>query len=88
MRQNQFPSGWTEERVRRVLTHYEEQSEQEAISEDEAAFQGQVQAVSIQELSTMWAVVREGKIELVEKMNLPEGARVLVTLLPKVLPNI
>jgi hypothetical protein len=88
MRQNQFPAGWNEERVRRVLIHYEEQSEQEAIAEDEAAFQDQVQAVSIQELSTMWAVVREGKIELVEKMNLPEGTRVLVTLLPEVLPNI
>ncbi len=33
-------------------------------------------------LTTMWAVVRDGKIELAEKAELPEGARVLVTMLP------
>lgn len=32
-------------------------------------------------LSTVWAVVRQGKIELLEPVDLPEGARVLVTLL-------
>jgi hypothetical protein len=33
-----FPSGWDEERVRRVLEHYENQSEDEAMTEDEASF--------------------------------------------------
>jgi hypothetical protein len=32
--------------------------------------------------STVWAVVREGRIELLESVDLPEGRRVLVTLLP------
>jgi hypothetical protein len=32
-------------------------------------------------LSTVWAVVRDGKIELLERADLPEGAKVLVTLL-------
>lgn len=32
--------------------------------------------------NTLWAVVREKKIELLEKVNISEGARVLVTLLP------
>ena len=32
-----FPSGWNEERVRRVLEHYEQQTEEEAVAEDEAA---------------------------------------------------
>jgi hypothetical protein len=32
-------------------------------------------------LSTVWAVVREGKIELTEDVPLPEGSKVLVTLL-------
>lgn len=35
----QFPPGWDEERVRRVLEHYESQSEEEAVAEDEAAFE-------------------------------------------------
>ncbi len=36
---NRFPKGWDEERVRRVLAHYEAQSEEEALAEDEAAFE-------------------------------------------------
>ena len=34
MNQNIFPLGWNEEKVRNVLTHYEEQSEEEAVAED------------------------------------------------------
>jgi hypothetical protein len=34
MKQNELPSGWDEERVRQILTHYENQSEEEAIDED------------------------------------------------------
>ena len=33
-------------------------------------------------LKTLWAIIREGKIELLEHVNLPEDTRVLVTLLP------
>jgi hypothetical protein len=36
---NRFPPGWDEERVRRVIAHYEQQSEEEALAEDEAAFE-------------------------------------------------
>ncbi len=38
-RKSSFPPGWDEERVRCVLEHYESQSEDEAIAEDEAAFE-------------------------------------------------
>ncbi|HIK14510.1 MAG TPA: hypothetical protein IGS53_04350 [Leptolyngbyaceae cyanobacterium M33_DOE_097] len=33
-------------------------------------------------LKTLWATVRHGKIELLESAELPEGVRVLVTVLP------
>ena len=33
-------------------------------------------------LKTFWATIREGKIGLLESSDLPEGAKVLVTLLP------
>jgi hypothetical protein len=36
MMQNKFPPGWDEEKVRRVLAHYEEQTEDDALTEDEA----------------------------------------------------
>ena len=38
MKQNKYPSGWNERKVRKVLRHYESQTEDEAIAEDEAAF--------------------------------------------------
>jgi hypothetical protein len=39
MSREKFPPGWDEERVRKVLKHYEEQTEDEATAEDEAAFE-------------------------------------------------
>jgi len=39
MRQSKYPPGWDEDRVRRVMAHYEQQSEEEAVAEDEAAFE-------------------------------------------------
>ena len=39
MRQAKYPTGWDEERVRRVLEHYETQSDEEAVAEDEAAYE-------------------------------------------------
>ncbi len=39
MRQTRFPPGGDEERVRRVLEHYESQTDEEAVAEDEAAFE-------------------------------------------------
>ena len=38
-RQSNFPTGWDEKRVKRVLEHYETQSEDEAVAEDEAAYE-------------------------------------------------
>ena len=39
MRENRFPQGWDEERVQKVLAHYEEQTDAEAVAEDEATFE-------------------------------------------------
>ena len=45
MKRSKFPLGWDEKRVRRVLKHYEQQTEEEAVAEDEAAFDDSNQAV-------------------------------------------
>ena len=45
MRPHRFPPGWDEERVRKVLAHYEEQTEDEAVAEDEAAFEEATQTM-------------------------------------------
>ena len=36
-KQSRYPKGWDEARVKRVIEHYESQSETEAVAEDEAA---------------------------------------------------
>ena len=38
MKKNKFPPGWDAKRVAAVIKHYENQSEDEAVAEDEAAF--------------------------------------------------
>jgi type II secretory pathway component PulC len=44
MKKSGFPEGWDEDRVRRVLEHYEEQTEDEAVAEDEAAYEDQTES--------------------------------------------
>jgi hypothetical protein len=38
-RTNRFPAGWDEQSVRAVLEHYEAQTEEDAVAEDEAAYE-------------------------------------------------
>ena len=39
MRETKFPADWDEHKVRRVISHYEGQTEDDAVAEDEAAVQ-------------------------------------------------
>lgn len=34
-----FPDGWNADRVQRVLDHYDQQADEEALAEDEAAYE-------------------------------------------------
>lgn len=43
MKQSRFPKGWDEERVKRVLDHYDNLTEDEAVAEDEAAWEDATQ---------------------------------------------
>ncbi len=38
-KQSKYPPGWDAVRVRRVLEHYETQTDEEAVAEDEASFE-------------------------------------------------
>ncbi len=42
---NRFPPSWDQDRVERVLDHYEHQTDEEAVAEDEAAFEGAPETV-------------------------------------------
>ena len=47
MSQNKFPDGWDENRTQRVLAHYEGQTEDLAIAEDEAAIESFETAMNV-----------------------------------------
>jgi predicted DNA-binding antitoxin AbrB/MazE fold protein len=34
-------------------------------------------------LSTHWGIIQQGKIQLLDKINFPEGTKVLVTIIPE-----
>ena len=47
MKRSRLPAGWNEARIRKVLEHYEGQTEDEAALEDKAAFRLRGQAVMV-----------------------------------------
>ena len=65
MKEQRYPAGWNEERVRKLLLHYETQTEDEAVAEDEAAFRRRDQTVLVvpkQLVPTITRMIaREGK---------------------------
>ncbi|OGO81054.1 MAG: hypothetical protein A3K41_17660 [Chloroflexi bacterium RIFOXYD12_FULL_57_15] len=58
MKNNRFPPGWDEARVKRILAHYETQSEDNATAEDEKAIKGKARAV-IEVPIELMPVIRE-----------------------------
>ena len=58
MRQSRFPAGWDAERMEKVLSHYESQTEEEALTEDEAAFEASGQTI-MEVPSEMVPAIRE-----------------------------
>ena len=39
MRHSRYPRGWDQDRVKRLLEHYDSQSDDEAVAEDEASWE-------------------------------------------------
>ena len=58
MNQTGFPPGWDENRVREVRAHYENQTEEQALAEDEAAFEDSSQTF-VEIPNTLLPEVRE-----------------------------
>ena len=47
MNKESFPEGWDEEKIRRVLAYYEQQSEEDALIEDEAGVEPSETVMSV-----------------------------------------
>ena len=62
MKQSRFPPSWDEQRVRRVLEHYESQAEEEAVAEDEAGVaKSTVMDVSVELVPTVRELIAKHK---------------------------
>lgn len=57
-RKNRFPEGWDEKRAQALISHYEHQTEDEAVAEDEAAF-GEEESTMMEIPRKLVAQVRE-----------------------------
>ena len=47
MKKVNLPEGWDEEKVRRLVAHYEQQSEEDALIEDEAGVESSETVMSV-----------------------------------------
>jgi hypothetical protein len=47
MSQNKFPTGWDDEKVQQVIAHYERQTEDEALAEDEAGIESSTTVMNV-----------------------------------------
>ena len=60
MKKSKFLKGWDEERVHRVLAHYEKQKEEEALAEDEAAYEDRTKTtidIPIELVPAVWELI-------------------------------
>ncbi len=60
---NRFPAGWDESRVQRVLDHYEEQSDEEALAEDEVRYDSSHTVMEVPKdlVPTVRSLIAKGK---------------------------
>ena len=58
MKKNKLPKGWDEERVKKVLVHYEKQNGAQAVAEDEATSRDPAQTV-IEVPHALLPIIRE-----------------------------
>ncbi len=58
MTNNQFPPGWDEEKVKRVIDYYDNQTEDEAVAEDEA-IEDSLEQTTMQIPNNLVSAVRE-----------------------------
>jgi hypothetical protein len=59
MSKQQFPPGWDEERVKRLIAHYESLSDEEQVAEDEAAVSEQEGQTVITVPATLLPAIRQ-----------------------------
>ena len=59
MKQSKFPKGWDETKINDVLSHYESQSENDAVKEDESVLDDDRTQTLMEVPKDLVAVVRE-----------------------------
>lgn len=60
-----YPDGWDAERVKKVLAHYETQTDEQAVAEDEAAFEATTttsMSVPVELVPAVRALLAKGRV--------------------------
>ncbi len=74
MAKNKFPPGWDKEKIKNIVSHYETQTEDEAVKEDEAIFENYPESV-IEVPKELIPIVREfiarreNSLRIIENLN-------------------
>jgi hypothetical protein len=65
MKKTRFPKGCDEKRVKKILAHYEKQTEEEALAEDESAYEDKNQTIieiPVQLVSTVRELIAKHQV--------------------------
>ena len=75
MKNETYPRGWNEARVRRVLDYYESQSDEEATAEIEASLQSTTMQVPVGLVPTVRRMIAERRLSVAERAARREELR-------------
>lgn len=74
MTAKQYPRGWNEARVRRVLDYYDSQSDEEAAAEINAAFESTTMEVPVALVPTVRQLIAKRKLRRTSRTKTPNKA--------------
>ena len=74
MTAKQYPRGWNEARVRRVLDYYDSQSDEEAAAEIDAAFESTTMEVPVALVPTVRQLIAKRKSRRTSRTKTPNKA--------------
>ena len=74
MAKNKFPSGWDKQKVKSVIAHYEAQTEDEAVKEDQAFFENASESIievpkELVPIVREFIARRESSLKIIDNLN-------------------
>lgn len=86
MKKNNLPQGWNEEMVKEVIAHYEEQTDEEAVVEDELAYKDISQVsmnIPVQLIDAVRQLIADYKTQQLKNRNKTKRSSYFTSKSPK-----